>query len=69
MTQSELDNELDEMAKDATKWVVDEIADPTADLATLFKLIADRSQDPAVVGAQAIIFLVKKIEDLVEARK
>lgn len=70
MTESELDNELDEIQLNADQWIVDYIAqDPHELLSKIFKVAAENRNDAVAVGTYVVTFLVTEISGLVEARK
>ena len=61
-------DELAKIAKDASQWIVDEVADPTEELAAIYRQAAQYWDSPEQIGYYVKAFLDGKITGVLEAR-
>ena len=60
-------DEIATIAKDASQWVVDEVADPTEELAAIYRQAAQYWNSPEQIGYYVKAFLDGKITGVLEA--
>ena len=65
---SETEDEIAAIAKNAAKWVGDEVADPTEELASIYRQAAQYWDSPEQIGYYVKTFLDGKITGVLEAR-
>lgn len=65
---SEMEDEIAAIAKDSAKWISDEVADPTEELAAIYRQAAQYWNSPDQIGVFVKAFLDGKITSVVEAR-
>ena len=63
-----LPDEIAAIAKDASQWIVDEVSDPTKDLAAIYRHAAQYWNSPEQIGVFVKYFLDMRVTSVLEAR-